>query len=418
MKLSLKDIYLNCFIVVYALYAYFNKGVAYSFLAEFLLLTGGAFVLFNLPRVVVFKSRPLVILLLFMVATTLSLLFNFRSYPLYPLLQDGSMFYYGLFVLVVFYLSDKLDILKKGLFRVYAFYPIMAFSGFLVVSYVPHADEFILFGKIPFLMYKYGDMAVHLLICTLLMMCGHITMSRSLRLINVLIILYLFLVIAAYNRAGMLAYLIGLVTFLFTYRKRFSMATLYSYIRFAPLLLAVVLAAYANTKVEENFQGRTVGLAQLRQNVVSLFSSDTEGSLSDNKLWRLAWWLQIVTDAVHPKNALVGKGLGVNLAQIGDIKVEDESLRSPHNFHLNILARFGFPVFLLWIYWILIHVKNINVKNDEFSVVALIVMLAFLINAFFDVYLEGPMGAMPFWIWVGILYVHDAHTKTDTAKSS
>ena len=30
------------------------------------------------------------------------------------------------------------------------------------------------------------------------------------------------------------------------------------------------------------------------------------------------------------------------------------------------------------------------------------ILVAFLINASFDVFLEGPMGAFPFWTWVGL----------------
>jgi hypothetical protein len=29
-------------------------------------------------------------------------------------------------------------------------------------------------------------------------------------------------------------------------------------------------------------------------------------------------------------------------------------------------------------------------------------LFAFLLNASFDVFLEGPMGAFPFWTWVGL----------------
>ena len=28
----------------------------------------------------------------------------------------------------------------------------------------------------------------------------------------------------------------------------------------------------------------------------------------------------------------------------------------------------------------------------------------------FDVFLEGPMGAFPFWTWVGLLFITDAQT--------
>jgi hypothetical protein len=112
---------------------------------------------------------------------------------------------------------------------------------------------------------------------------------------------------------------------------------------------------------------------------------------------------------LNPKNALIGRGVGENLALINDIQVENDSLRAPHNFHLNILARFGFIFLFIWIWWIGMHLKNIRTSNvNEFNVMALVIIMAFLINASFDVYLEGPMGAFPFWTWLGILYINDS----------
>jgi hypothetical protein len=258
-------------------------------------------------------------------------------------------------------------------------------------------------------MYKYGDMAIHLLITTLLLLCGHIKMSKRFLALNIIIIAYLFLVIAAYNRAGMVSYVAGLFLFLFVYRKKFSAAAISSYLKIIPFVLLIVMAFYVNTKVDENFQGRTIGIEQLKQNVTSIFSTDIDGSLSDNKVWRLAWWYKILTDATTPKNAIVGKGVGENLALINDIKVENEGLRAPHNFHLNILARFGFVFLFIWFWWIGMHMKNIRASNgNEFNVMVLVMMMAFLVNASFDVYLEGPMGAFPFWTWLGMLYVNDS----------
>ena len=36
------------------------------------------------------------------------------------------------------------------------------------------------------------------------------------------------------------------------------------------------------------------------------------------------------------------------------------------------------------------------------------IVMAFLLNASFDVFLEGPMGAFPFWTWVGLLFMTQA----------
>jgi hypothetical protein len=254
-------------------------------------------------------------------------------------------------------------------------------------------------------------MAVHLLIATLLMLTNNITLKQHWKWINACLIIFLFLVISSYNRAGMLSYLTGLVVFLLYYRKRFSVKVIQQYTIVLVALLVIVLGVFAITKVDENFQGRTVGVAQLKQNVTSIFDNDVEGGLADNKLWRLAWWYTILSDATEPKNALVGKGIGENLALISEVRVEDESLRSPHNFHLNVLARFGFLFFGLWILWLWDHIKQLkNRQLSELNVLILVFFVAFMVNASFDVYLEGPMGAMPFWSWLGILYVNDAKT--------
>lgn len=412
MQPSLKQltrIYLNVFVFVYALYAYFNKGVAYAFLAEILLVVGIALIIFNLKNYVIIWNKPVRFVVFFISITAIWFLYGIGKHPLVELLQDAFMFFYAFFIFIVFFFIGEFDTFKQKIFLLYKWYPLVVFSTFLLVSYIPFFQTFKLFGDIPLLMYKYGDMAIHLLITTLLLLCGHIKMSKRFLAINVIIIAYLFLVIAAYNRAGMLSYIAGLFLFLFIYRKRFSAAAISSYMKIVPFVLLVVFAFYVNTKVDENFQGRTVGLEQLKKNITSIFITDTDGSLSNNKIWRLAWWYKIITDAMIPQNALIGKGVGENLALINDIQVENDSLRAPHNFHLNILARFGFIFFFIWIWWIGIHMKNIRASNgNEFSVMVLVMMMAFLVNSSFDVYLEGPMGAFPFWTWLGILYVNDS----------
>lgn len=405
----LKRVYLNIFVLVYALYAYFNKGVAYAFLAEITLVVGVLLILVNLKRYVFIWNKPIKLIAFFIVVTGIWFVAGLGKFPLIELIQDAFMFFYAFFIFIVFLFAGELELLKQKIFNIYKWYPLVVFITFLILSYIPFFQEFRLFGDIPFLIYKYGDMAIHLLITTLLLLCGHIKMSKRFLVLNIIIIAYLFLVISAYNRAGMVSYLMGLFVFLFVYRKRFTGAAVFSYMKVVPFILLIVFASYINTKVDVNFQGRTVGIEQLKKNITSIFSTDTGGTLSNNKLWRLAWWYKIITDALIPKNALIGRGVGENLALINDIQVENDSLRAPHNFHLNILARFGFIFLFLWLWWIAMHLIKINAQREnEFNVMVLIMIMAFLINASFDVYLEGPMGAFPFWTWLGILYLNDS----------
>ena len=108
----------------------------------------------------------------------------------------------------------------------------------------------------------------------------------------------------------------------------------------------------------------------------------------------------------------------MNLSVDDDIPMEDDSLRSPHNFHMNILARFGLPIALLWLLWIYLIFKPLfkeGLTTQRLFYASAI--LAFLVNATFDVALEGPMAAMPFWIFVGLYLDEGAHEKLQTTLS-
>ena len=104
----------------------------------------------------------------------------------------------------------------------------------------------------------------------------------------------------------------------------------------------------------------------------------------------------------------MGKGYGINLADSDGFQVDqNSSLRSPHSVSLDILARSGVPGLIIWIILQLSWGYNIfkrywKFHNNENEWASLFLFLfafwvAFLINASFDVFLEGPMGGIWFW---------------------
>ena len=136
-------------------------------------------------------------------------------------------------------------------------------------------------------------------------------------------------------------------------------------------------------------------------------------------VWRLVWWAKILDYSFSAPNFFIGKGLGMSLATDDDIITLDENLRSPHNFHLNIMARFGVLIFLIWTYF-LIQVLKPLFKKQLIARRLLIgcILLAFLINASFDVFLEGPMGAFPFWTWVGLYLLSEEDVLVQSVAKS
>src|SRR6185312_11527855 len=117
---------------------------------------------------------------------------------------------------------------------------------------------------------------------------------------------------------------------------------------------------------------------------------------------------------IHGRYRWTGKGFGVNLAEDDGYQVlQDNSLRAPHNAHMDILAREGVPgvaiwvvLQLVWIGGVVIEYVKARMTNDtRWQSVFLFLIcywMAFMINASFDVYLEGPMGAVWFWMTFGV----------------
>jgi hypothetical protein len=405
--MSAKDYFGNWIVLVYALYLFFNKGMSYSFLAEGTLLIGVLLAIRERNKIQIVWDIRLKLLALLLLLNIGWVVRGITQFPAFDVIRDSFIFNYSLLLLIPFLLQENGTIFFQRIIRLYAWFPLVATLTFLLIVFIPELSEWRVFGKIPFLEYKKGDLAVQLLISTLLILSGRIQLNPRLQLITFGLIAYLFFVVATFNRGGMVAFIGSVSLFIFWNRKSVFLQQFKPYLRVAPLVLLVTLFLYTATRMSDPIQGRSIGLDQLKQNVVSIVSKDVEGSLSDNIVWRLAWWGKIIDYTFAGPYFLTGKGLGINLAASDEIPMDEETdrtpLRAPHSFHLNILARYGVPVFILWLVFIFYLVRGLIFKNRSVdnSLVACI-LIAALINASFDVALEGPMAAFPFWIWVGL----------------
>jgi hypothetical protein len=240
--------------------------------------------------------------------------------------------------------------------------------------------------------------------------------KRSIRFQAVMALLILFnlLILTAYSRSGMLAYVLGLLIYILLSNEAYIKIRVKQYSKYLPLLLMIVLPIYASIKVQENFQGRKVGIEQVTQNIGSFVGASKDANLEDNKIWRLVWWAKILDYSFSPSYFLQGKGLGMSLSETDEVISEEAEVRSPHNFHLTLMARFGVPIFCIWLFWLIILYKPMFKKQlDAKTLLISTVLLAFMVNATFDVFLEGPMGAFPFWTWVGLLFLIQAFPNKD-----
>jgi hypothetical protein len=215
--------------------------------------------------------------------------------------------------------------------------------------------------------------------------------------------------VGSFDRAGALSFLaVFAVCFLLRPRDR----SLWQLTAMA--ICGLVLFAVTEVRVPMPGRDREVSFAQVVANLTSTVSASTTGDLDGTKQWRLEWWSDILRYTVYGKYCWDGKGFGINLADDDGYQVdEDASLRDPHNGHLTMLARAGVPGFLLWslvqLSWacglLRGYLRSQRAGQRRWTGLfqfLLLYWMAFMINASFDVFLEGPMGGIWFWTLYGV----------------
>ena len=168
----------------------------------------------------------------------------------------------------------------------------------------------------------------------------------------------------------------------------------------------------------QTWDHRHFSAKQLVENFYSIFLVEkTEAGLEETKSWRVEWWNVILNYTFNGPYFWSGRGFGLNLAETDDFVVGDDPtappLRSPHSCHLTILARTGVPGFALWFLtlgtWsamLLMNMVRARLAGDkvwaDFFVLIFCYALAFMIDASFDVALEGPVSGIWFWCLLGV----------------
>ena len=398
-----KNLYLRAYLLVMTLYVFLNKGVAYTYLVEVLWLFGILLLLMDRKKVELIWNRTTKLILFFIIISCIYILRGFAKYDIIDLIRDSFIFQYGWFVFILFLFKDKLEQIWQTLFFIYKWLPFVALLNFILQYFVPFFETVAPFGGIPILLYKNGDMGVQLLISTLLLLYSFENKTLKWRVLLSLVIALDFLILASYSRSGIVAFLASMLCFIYFNKDIKLQSRVRLLIKYLPIILLVVTPIYINIKVTENFQGRAVGLEQIKNNFSSIVGGTTDATSENNVVWRLVWWAKIIDYSFSSPNFFIGKGLGMNLATDDDIITLDDSLRSPHNFHLNIMSRFGVLLFIIWMYFLIKLLKPLFKKQLQGKRLLIgCILLAFLLNASFDVFLEGPMGAFPFWTWLGL----------------
>ena len=267
-------------------------------------------------------------------------------------------------------------------------------------------------SEIPLVYFKGGDMGVHLAGFGAFVLLG-LDQRLGRRLPEPLFWLLWMadvVVVGVITRGGMFASLAAFGAFLFAPSVQ----------RFArPLLMGgILLAAVAlvNPTIDLGLE-RRLSLSQVIDNVTSVLGdrgeTEAAGQLQGTKTFRLKWWGTIADYTINGPYFWTGKGFGINLADADGFQVTpDHALRSPHNGHVEVLARMGVPGLVLWVLlnvgwaWAMVRRAVEDRTRDPLraGIAAWLFLywVAILVNSSFDPYLQGPQGGIWYWTVIGV----------------
>lgn len=232
----------------------------------------------------------------------------------------------------------------------------------------------------------------------------------------------------AANRGGMWSALLGIVIVLLWRINRVGWLRPVTLLVF--VLSALLLFDLFGIQLSSEQARRQVSVEQIVTGFTSTFGGRARPDQLSNRAWRLEWWKDIADYTFRGNYFWKGKGYGVNLAvadgRPGIVTADGAQNRHPHNITMNILARSGVVGLALWLLFLfslairfIPHIRRKGYERD-LALWFLAYWVAFLFNASFDVFLEGPMGGVWFWSLIGMMwiYLHRASPAHRTGASA
>jgi hypothetical protein len=415
---SLSDRYLVLLCIALFGYAIIGKGFAYLglppfFVGELALFAGFVVLLRSGCFVAVLATLPSIMLAVTMSWVLLRTL-PFMGVHGFDSLRDSVVIMYGGFAFVVIAL-----LLEDGS-RVNS---ILRYYGTFLKIYIPTIPFLYLFTEymkdgmpswpgynVPILQAKSGEMAVHLAGAAVFALAGF----RKVTPVGIVLVLSGVVMASVMSRGAMLAFVLPVAFAALVLGKARQLAAVLA------AALVIFATAYAiETTVTDHREAqstpeRSISARQLADNVASI-AGESGQQTEATKTWRLEWWNIIMANTVFGPYFWTGRGFGLNLAEADGFLGRDHGgpvLRSPHNAHMTIVARAGMPGLALWFallsswFAMMMHAMWTARRREQTQWAGLFLFvgcyaMSIIINATFDVALEGPMQGIWFWCLVG-----------------
>jgi O-Antigen ligase len=400
-------------------YALLGKGFAYIglpplFIGEITLLAGIAVLLGTKCFVASLTALPSLLLALTMgwvLARTIPFVGTYGI----DALRDSVVIFYGIFAFIVIALLIEDGNRVSTIVQYYEiFTTVFVFAipfVFLIQRYLGNYIPNVPWSNIPVIWISPGELNVHLTGAVVFALVGF-RKTGAAWLVCLIVALTM---ASASSRGAVLAFVVpvAFAVFMLGKLRELAMTVVAGLAIFAA---AYGLEAAVTTYQEASYsEERSLSAHQIADNVASIVGNSNEQA-AGTETWRLDWWNIIMRDTLFGPHFWDGRGFGLNLAVADGF--EDGShpdlptLRSPHNVNMTILARGGVPGLTLWLMfigsWMYFVLQAMLRARQEMrrEWAALFLFTAcyaasFIINASFDVALEGPVQGIWFWSVIG-----------------
>ena len=284
----------------------------------------------------------------------------------------------------------------------------LALLAYIVARFVGAAMPSLPGQEFGILAARSGELSTHLSAALVLVLLGLCRVGR----LWLVVALAGAILLASQSRGGMLALAVPIL---------FAIAVTGQLKRLAAIVvilsLTLGIAALADLSIDIPRNERPISARAVVENLASVVVPSDAENLDGTKQWRLNWWNAIVGYTVHGPYFWTGKGFGPNLAEVDGFVVGLEwggaVLRSPHSVHMTYLARSGVPGLALWLLTIgtwsvsMLRCAYLASRRGEtgwsrFFILLVCYLVSIVIDASFDVALEGPMLGIPFWVLFGV----------------
>jgi hypothetical protein len=417
---SLGDRYIKWLGVVLLGYAVMGKGFAYLglpplYVGEMAFIGGIIVFLRSGTGIGAVATLPAVMLLALM-ALVMARTLPFVGIYGVDALRDSTIIMYGgfAFIIIGLLLEDARRI--NLILRLYAIMLVSLPAMFVALWLTKYWGDDVprLFGPVSVVEVGPSIVGTHLAGTMVFALIGY----RKLPVISLVVWLATLALVGSTNRGALLAVLVPVALAMLVlrrYRLIFSTVALTVIILGSAFAIESALGTYQEAK---DSMDRPVSAHQLIENGMSIMGQSGQQA-EGTKRWRLNWWDIIINDTIHGPHFWTGRGFGLNLADAdgfaGTSNRENgrPPTRSPHNAHMTMLARTGIPGLVMWLVvlasWFGPMARAIltaRLRGDErwVELFTFVVCyeLAILINATFDVVLEGPMQGVWFWCLFGL----------------